>query len=181
MKRKKPAPAGELSYTQRLKLERREREFWYKYFQAPEDLADLPTHVNWVKLSFTDVDDEGLQFLVGRIKAINMLDLKDTNITAEGIRHLTKLESVRELRLKECRELDDSCMPYICQLTSLILLQINCTGITEEGLRHIGALKNLQTLFLSLDTERENVRATLYEIKRQLPSCDIVVNGKDFE
>lgn len=169
-----------LSYTQKIKLERREKEFWKNYFPAG-NLEDLPTHFNWIKLSFTDVNDEELGFLVHRIKSINMLDLKDTAITCEGIKHLIKLEYLRELRLKESSSINDDCMEYITQLTSLTLLQINHTNITVDGLKNIAALSNLKSLYLSLDLNDQKIQTALKEIQLQIPQCDIIVNGKDYE
>ena len=179
MKRKqKEVSVAPLSYTQQINLEKREENFWNKLFQPlPENLTDLPTHINWINLSFTDVSDEDLSFLVSRIKSINMLDLKDTAITFKGIEHLTKLENLSELRLKESANIDDECMNFLVQLTTLTLLQINDTSITPLGLTNIAALHNLKRLYLSLDIKEVSNQDLLKRIQIKIPGCEIIVNG----
>ena len=156
MKKKKEKPG--LSYTQQVKKNRREREFWDRFFQTPENLDDIPGHMHWVKFSFSSITDEELGFFTDRVRSVNMLDLKDTRIGMDGIRHLLKMDFIGELRLKESLAIDDVCMPFISQLTSLKLLQLNGTGVTTAGLKYLESLVNLEQVFLSLDMNDDENR-----------------------
>lgn len=175
MKRKKEKPG--LSYTQQVKKNRREREFWDRFFQAPENLDDIPGHMHWVKFSFSSITDEELGFFTDRVRSVNMLDLKDTRIGMDGIRHLLKMDFIGELRLKESLAIDDECMPFISQLTSLKLLQLNGTGVTTAGLKYLESLVNLEQVFLSLDMNDDENRQAVLAIKKRLPLCEVIVNG----
>jgi len=176
---RKNQDAKPFSYTKQIGKEKREEVFWKRFFQVP-DLSAIPYHANWVKLSFTTVQDEDLEFLTKRIRSIEMLDLKDTAITHVGIKHLLALEYLGELRLKESVNIDDLCLRYIGQIQSLNLLQVNYTAITPDGLQHLKALYNLKTLFLSFDIEETNVRRALDDLKKALPGCEVVVRGKTY-
>lgn len=110
---------------------------------------------------------------------IEMLDLKDTGIGSGGIKHLLTLEYPGELRLKEAINIDDLCLLYIGQITSLRLLQVNYTGITPKGFLHLTALRQLKTLF-KLDKEVSEVSGALHAFKSALPGCEIVLNGKTY-
>lgn len=106
-----------------------------------------------------------------------MLDLKDTRIGMDGIRHLLKMDFIGELRLKESLAIDDECMPFISQLTSLKLLQLNGTGVTTAGLKYLESLVNLEQVFLSLDMNDDENRQAVLAIKKRLPLCEVIVNG----
>lgn len=179
MSRKK-SKTNTSSYTQTVQKQKREAAFWRVFFGYSENLVDLPYHMNWVKLSFSNVSDEDLEFLTSRVRSIEMLDLKDTAITAEGIKHLLNLEYLSELRLKEAAFINDECLKYLGQLRCLTLLQVNYTAITPEGLKFLWGLTNLKELFLSFDTGEAAVREALDALHEALPSCEIIVNGKTY-
>jgi hypothetical protein len=89
------------------------KKIFWQNFRSANSLkqdAGIPERMNRVNFRITGVDDEGLRLMAGVVKHIKQLDLDDTSITNDGILHLLQLESLNELRLKECRYLDDNCM-----------------------------------------------------------------------
>ncbi|HEY9364235.1 MAG TPA: hypothetical protein VIQ00_13295 [Chitinophagaceae bacterium] len=162
----------------------RERRFWahfHYYARLPEDIDEIPACIKHVRCRTSEIDDYGLSQMVTVVKSIDMLDLDDTEITNEGIMHLTKLENLKELRLKECRQIDNDCLQYLNQITTLELLHLGGTAVTLDGLEKLISLKNLQTLLVSSDDEMEIVKIQLLKIAAALPRCEFIVNHKSVD
>ena len=83
---------------QRLK----EEAFWAAFFfySVPRHLDEVPEHIDRANFRVDGVDDEGLSLMVTKVRSIYQLDLDDTDITIEGLRHLTQLDFVKELRCR---------------------------------------------------------------------------------
>lgn len=164
------------------KLEKlKEEKFWasLRFFaRLPGDFEEIPAHINHFRCKDAGIDDYWLEKLVSAIKSINMLDLDENEITNEGIYHLTKLENLKELRLKECNLIDNGCLEYLNQIHSLELLHIGGTSITIDHLIKLNGLVKLKTLLVSSDLEKETVREILSPIGNELPECEFIVNHK---
>lgn len=177
MKKKKHGKQEPLGYTQLLKLQRREREFWKSF--GIDDPEQVPPQYHRVDLRCTRISDEELGLMATRIKRIEMLDLNDTEITATGIENLVVLEHLAELRIKDCAQIDDSAIPHLSQLKGLRLLNIKGTRITINGLLGIMDAKALEELYFT-SSGREDISEQLQQLQQILPTCRLVVDGKEY-
>ena len=159
----------------------KEETFWanFCYFNLPKDQDEIPFHIRRVNFRLGGATDDDLEMMAGYIKTIEQLDLDETDITNLGLQHLTKLESIKELRLKSCRQIDNDGLPYLYQIKGLELLHLGGTAITIAGLLAIGQLKLLKTLLISADEDEMHL---LPQIAVQLPEgCEFIVNHQNFE
>lgn len=125
----------------------REKNFWRRYGitnpkKAPE---------TWTTFGAPhgELTDEDLDFFTRKVKVVDVVILDENEVTAEGIKFLTRLEVVRELDLKNMT-IDDNSVHDILKLQNLEWLQIRGTRISTEGIETILAgLKDLKTLVIS--------------------------------
>ena len=164
------------------KLERlKEEKFWASirfYARLPGDLEKIPEHIHHFRCKDAGIDDTWLEKMVTVVRSINMLDLDENEITNNGVLHLTKLESLKELRLKSCSLVNNESLEYLSQITSLELLHIGGTSITIDQLIKLNTLKNLRTILVSSDADIDTVREILSPIGNELPTCEFIVNHK---
>jgi len=160
----------------------KEEQFWstFCYFNLPKNRVTIPADLERVNFRIWDyVNDEHLLLMMSRIKSINYLDLDETDITNEGINHLTQLNHIKELRLKGIAAIDDGCMQSLSKLKGLELLHLGGTSVTLNGLTQLGSLQNLRVLLLSL-TASEEIREKMLELKKLLPGCEFIFNYKSY-
>jgi hypothetical protein len=160
-----------------MKKIKKEKTFWKKYFNFPDKLEDIPQAIEHINLRCTEVNDEDLEFLVGRIKLIHQLDLDQTEISNEGLKYLAQLQGLKELRLKDNYPITDGCIPYLNRLTSLTLLHLASTAVTLDGLLQLDALQNLERLFFSADNN-EDISQKMLQLKIILPNCEFIINSR---
>ncbi|MGQ2982217.1 hypothetical protein [Flavobacterium sp.] len=166
----------------RKKIERiKEEKFWenFFYFNVPEGIDELPRHLDHVRFRLYGVDDEGIAMMVPELDSITMLDLDETDITNDGIMHLTKLHFIKEMRLKGCDRIDDACIPFINKIKGLELLHLCSTPITTDGILRL-FLPGLKQLFISAEYD-EDTKVKLQRLCKAFPDCEVVVNHKLFE
>lgn len=172
-KKKDPAPLG---YTKLLKQQKAIKEFWKSLgFEDPEQ---VPKKIHHMDFRYSQVTDEELALMTTRIKSIEMLDLNDTSITNEGISHLTQLEYLAELRLKECEQIDNDCISFLNEIPTLKFLYLKSTPVTIEGLMEL-KLPNLEHLFFS-SHEKEIKEEQMQILKNNLPRAEFIIDGKPF-
>lgn len=126
---------------------------------------------------FEDFEDDAFAYLIEKVKGVNMLDLNETEIGNDSIALLPRLEYVKEIRAKSCKNLDDDCVPFLNQIKGLEFLHLRYTGVTIDGLLQLTEQPQLKTLMFSED-HPEDIREKLSKLRRQLPSCELVVNGQ---
>lgn len=124
-----------------------------------------------------DLDDEGLAITLTHVKGINMLDLNETEITNDGIKLLTKLEYIKELRLKSCRNINDGCAEDLNKITSLEFIHLRFTGFTINGVLKLKALTNLKKIIFSAE---DDIKNKMLQLKEMLPNCGFIVNSKPY-
>ena len=174
--KKKKAP-GEIPYTRQIKQLRQEKEFWQNLgIQDPED---APHHVNHVDLRGTTINDDQLALMVGRVRSSEMLDLNDTEISNEGISHLTRMEYLAELRLKECRQIDNDCISFLNQIPGLRLLYLKSTPVNIDGLLNLTSVPKLEELFFS-DPDELITEEKMVKLAALLPNTTLIIDGKTF-
>ncbi len=171
-------------YKYQIHKDRKERDFWTRHFKVPENLDEIPQNIEKVSLRNTvsPIYDDALSYVSYRIKRILQLDLDDAEITNEGIEHLTKLETLKELRLKGCANLDDGCVDALTRIKELELLHLVGTNVTVNGLENIHSITTLKTLLISADRGEPGTEEKLRNIAIQLPpGCEFIVNYKVYE
>jgi Leucine-rich repeat (LRR) protein len=96
-----------------------------------------------------DVTDAHLASLLKAYPNLQMLKLKDCDISDEGLKSIAQLPNLQILNLKKCNQITDEGLKSIAQLHNLQMLNLNvCLKITNEGLKSIAQLSHLQTLKL---------------------------------
>jgi hypothetical protein len=160
----------------------KEQQFWstFAFFSTPQLPGEVPTHLERVNFRIWNrVTDEEIEMMVTHVQSIDMLDLDETEITNDAIEQLTKLSFIKELRLKECNEIDDGAIAHINNIKGLELLHLGGTAISIDGLLHLSADHRLHTLLVSVDdTEKELSNLTI--LAKRFPKCQLIVNHKDF-
>ena len=154
--------------------------FWasFCYFNLPKEQDEIPVHMRRVNFRLGGVTDEGLELMAGYIISIEQLDLDETEISNEGLRNLTQLENIKELRLKGCTGINDDGLLYLYQMAGLELLHLGGTSVTVNGLKEIGQLKRLKTLLISADDAEMEL---LPQVAAQLPEdCELIVNHQTY-
>ncbi|CAL1516380.1 hypothetical protein [Chitinophaga sp. MM2321] len=158
-----------------------EELYWsnFFYFNVPAHLNEIPTHMERLNFRRYHVDDEGILKMVGVVRSVYQMDLDGTDITNEGIRHLTQLEKIQELRLKNCKGIDNGCLEFLYQIKGLELLYLGGSGITVDGLSGISCLKDLKSFYISADDNEDPEK--LRSIAASLPpGCEFIVNHRAF-
>ena len=115
--------------------------------------------------------------MVNRIASIELLDLDETNISNEAVKLLTKLQGLKELRLKGNPAINNDCVDHLCEISSLELLHLGGTSVTIDGVEKMSSLKNLKTLLVSAGDD-EDVQGKLSGLAGSLPGCRFIVNYK---
>jgi Leucine-rich repeat (LRR) protein len=124
-------------------------------------LKDLPQLESLVLYGQEITDQAAVN--IAEAKNVRTLDLRDTAITDEGLRHLAGLTKVEVLyvlpvsgdikdgqivRSTEPR-ISDAGLQYIGQMTELRGLILSSTRVTAHGMKHLAGLKHLEALDLS--------------------------------
>ncbi|WP_316822183.1 hypothetical protein [Pedobacter gandavensis] len=159
----------------------KEEQFWndFFFFNVPAHLNEVPLHLQRVNFRYYHADDEGIERMISAVLSIYQLDLDGTDITNEGIRLLSKLDYLTELRLKECLGIDDGCVPDLYQIKGLELLHLGGTSISPNALVAAGVFKDLKQLFISYYAEDQKI---LEDLAILLPEkCKLIVNHKLYE
>lgn len=158
-------------------MKKKEKELKRRYGKLAEGMEAYYDHLDL--RFFSEMEDDGFAYILTRLKGVNMLDLNETMISNESIALLTKLEYVKELRLKGCHSIDDECIPHLNQLTQLEFLHLNHTGVTLDGLLKLTALTRLHTLLFSVADE-SGIDEKMIKLRLSLPACAFVVNSKPY-
>lgn len=90
--------------------------------------------------------DAGLECVAARTDIVS-LNLRDTNISSEGLRHLTGLIGSKRLHL-ERTSIGDGGIVYLAGLKKLEQLNLYSTEISDASLPHLKGLKHLKQLFV---------------------------------
>lgn len=153
------------------------KELEHRFGKLHESLAGYHDHIDFRSLD--DFDDDAFAWLMQNVKGVNMLDLNETDISNESISLLVNLEYVKELRAKECHNLNNDCVEDLNKLTSLVFLHLKSTNITIDGLLKLKDLSRLKTLMFSAD-DTISIKEKLLQLKNMLPGCELVINSKRY-
>ncbi len=139
-------------------------------------LSAMP-NLRSLNLNSAGTTDEDLE-LVGRLTGLEQLDVSTTDITNAGVRHLRGLTKMRDLRIKETYVTDVG-VAALAPMQDLTTLNLKGLDITDASLRLLANHPQLDLLVLS-DGRRFSHHA-LAELRRRLPACEIVVDGRIYE
>lgn len=159
------------------KNEKKEKELKRRYGKLAEGMEPYYHHLDLRPLD--ELDDDGFAFIMKNVKGVNMLDLNETNIGIESMALLAKLEYVKELRVKGCRNLTNDCAVFINDIKGLEFLHIKGTGITVDGLLQFSKLHTLNELLFSAE-DISSITNKLLQLKQLLPGCAFVIDGKPY-
>jgi len=156
------------------------KKYWKRRFGADvaETMAAYHHHLDLRRID--DLDDEGLAYLLTHVKGVNMLDLNETEVSNESIKLLTRLEYVKELRVRECRHIDNGCTEDLNKITSLEFLHLKDTGVTIDGLLKLNALTGLTKILFSAE-DTEGIKEKMLQLRAMHPGCEFVVNSIPYQ
>ncbi|KAH7547434.1 hypothetical protein FEM48_Zijuj01G0309600 [Ziziphus jujuba var. spinosa] len=97
-----------------------------------------------LELSDTDVGSNGLRHLSGLVH-LESINLSFTVITDSGLRKLSGLSSLKSLNL-DARQITDGGLAALTSLTSLTHLDLFAARITDSGTSYLRNFKNLRSL-----------------------------------
>ncbi len=126
-----------------------------------------------------ELTDEAFAYVMPNVKGVNMLDLNEAEIGNESMELLTKLEYVKELRIKGCRSIDNGCIDSLNKIKELEFIHARYTGITIDGLLRLTGHPNMKTLMFSNDTG-EDLREKMLQLKAIMPGCEFIIDAKRY-
>ncbi|RYY70379.1 MAG: hypothetical protein EOO13_06760 [Chitinophagaceae bacterium] len=126
-----------------------------------------------------DFDDEAFAYVMPKVKGINMLDLNETEIGNVSIERISKIEYVKELRIKGCKAVNNEAIPFINDVPQLEYLHAKGTGITIDGLLQMKPNEHFRELLFS-DDAGEDIAEKMARLKTILPNCRFIIDGKPY-
>ena len=155
----------------------RNKKYWSQRFGQ---LTSVEYHHHFDLRPISDLDDEGLAYLLSPVKGINMLDLNETEITNASIKLISNLEYVHELRIKGCTDIDNDCIDDLNKIVGLTILHVKNTGITIDGLLRLKGQQHLKKILFSVD-DTELIQEKLLQLRTMYPYCDFIINGTIYQ
>ncbi|MGB4843262.1 MAG: hypothetical protein WBP16_02220, partial [Ferruginibacter sp.] len=101
------------------------------------------------------------------------------DITNKGVEHLTKMDFIKELRLKGIREINNDCIVHLNKINGLELLHVKGTSVTIEGILKLDSKPELKELFFSAKDD-EITKEKMLELKKLMPDCSFTIDGKSY-
>lgn len=173
-----------------MKLKGIEKQFWW-HFRRIKDSKDIPVEVSGLHgVDDPDYNDDYFAMLTDKVKIMHSIFLKETYITDEGVKHISKLQGLKSLTLMKHPKITKASLPYLNQLVDLEYLDIWDTGIILEDLTALDQLKNLKELYISSsikaddgsfhDLDNERILEHLIVLEGIFPECTFFVDFKTY-
>jgi Leucine-rich repeat (LRR) protein len=157
-----------------MKLKGKEKFFWERNFNI-KNLASIPSAIKGITGIDSEHDDAFFFFLTSRVTTVGEIHLRCTNVTDEGVKYIANLKKLKELTLKDHRNITKACLPDLNKLVDLEYLDISKNDISTEDLYVLTNLKKLKQLFISTDKKDADLAAELEKLKNHFPGCEITV------
>ena len=103
------------------------------------------------------MDDDDIAQLSSLAK-LQVIDLSFTDVTGEGIAHLTKIPSLLSVRLDGCN-IGDSDLKPLANMPEIAMLYLARTNVTDKGLKHVRGLNLVLLDLQSCDISDEGLRS----------------------
>lgn len=162
-------------------LKGEEKHFWRNHFNIGS-LSEIPTEIENFRSIDSEVDDDFLFFMTSRISIIPQLYFKFTLITDEGVKHISNIQNLAKLTLRDHKNVTNKSIPYLNKLVDLEYLDILKTKIQLEDLVGLFNLQNLKELYItSEDGDKEYYLKYVITMKRILPNCILYINYESYE
>jgi Leucine-rich repeat (LRR) protein len=95
------------------------------------------------------VTDHSLLQWIEQNPGMETLDLLGSEVSDAGLRHLSRLGSLRELDLRACENVTDAGIQNLSQIPTLKTLSVSGCGISESGYRFLANLPGLEEIKVS--------------------------------
>jgi len=161
-----------------MKLSKEEKKFWQRHFRI-EKLEDIPNEMPGLTSIDTTDDDDYLFYLTQRVTVIPEIYLKGTLVTDEGVAHISKIQFLKELTLREHDKVTKASIPYFNQMKHLELLNITKTKITLSHLCEHLNNQSLKEVFLDSEEDEKDIEEKALLLKERMPNCDIYLDTSD--
>ena len=162
-------------------LKGKEKHFWRNRFGIG-NLADIPLETAGFRGIDDETDDEFLEYITSRIPIIHELYFKFTLITDEGVKYISNSQKLKQLTLRDHKNITNKSIPYLNKLIDLEYLDILKTKIQLEDLPGLFHLQNLKELHISSENlDREYLLEQIITSKEILTNCIIYVNYESYE
>lgn len=133
-----------------MKLRGREKYFWKKNFNAG-NIEAIPVVLDIIQGIDSDHDDEFFYYLALRVKGVDAIHLRCTNVTDQGVKYICSFKNLRQLTLKDHRNITKDCLPFINDLHQLEYLDISKNSILIKDIFQLTGLIQLKHLHISKD------------------------------
>jgi hypothetical protein len=160
-----------------MNLQKEEKKFWQKHFRIKK-LEDIPKRWNIIRRIDSEEEDDFFYFLSLRVASLSEIHLKQTLVTDQGIKHISKFKDLEILYIRNHDKITKKSIPYFNKMMSLQSLNITKTNITLTDLSEILDNKNLKEVFLDSndDDTDENILENGYLLKQRMPNCNIYLD-----
>ncbi len=115
------------------------------------------------------IDDEELELLAAA-PHLQDLSLKNSPVTARGIRHLRRLPELRSLQFG-CRVISDDLAAELSALTTLKKLDVRCSTISDRAAAAIAASRSLEELDCGASNLTDEGAAQFVKLPRLKTLC----------
>jgi hypothetical protein len=158
-----------------MNLLKEEKKFWQRHFRI-EKLEAIPVAWSGYKSIDSENDDTFFYFFTLRVTSIREIHLKDTLVTDEGVKHISKFKNIEILYLRNHHSITKASIPYFNEMESLQSLNITKTKITLSDLCEQLNSQSLTEVFLDSEDGEENILEKAMRLKERLPDCNFYLN-----
>ena len=169
-----------------MKLKGIEKQFWWHFGQI-KDSKDIPIEVSGIYgVDDPEYNDDYFAMLTDKVKIMHSIFLKETYITDEGVKHISKLQGIKSLTLMKHPKITKASLPYLNQLVDLEYLDIWDTEILLEDLAALDQLKNLKEVYISSarkiedELDNDHILEHLIVLEDLFPNCVFWVDFKKY-
>ena len=169
-----------------MRLKGIEKQFWWNFGQI-KDSKDIPSEVSGIYgVDDPEFNDDYFAMLTEKVKIMQSIYLKETHITDEGVKHISKLKGLKELTLMKHPKITRASLPYLNQLVDLQYLDIWRTEIILEDMAELDQLKNLKEVNISScrktdddtfpELKHDDISEQLILLEDLFPNCTFYVD-----
>lgn len=172
-----------------MKLKGAEKQFWWNFGRI-KDSKHIPTEITAVSSVDSTEGDETFALLIDKIKIINSIYLKETQITDEGVKIISQVQQLKSLTLMKHPNITKKSLSYLNKLIDLEYLDIWRTEITVKDIHQLDQLRNLKELHVASlgyefsshsQLDNELILEEVIKLESILPNCKFFVDHRLYE
>jgi hypothetical protein len=157
-----------------MKLTKEEKKIWQRHFRI-EKLENIPKEMTGYTSIDGDADNELMFYLAKRVSTPEMY-LKCTLVTDEGVGHISKIQRLKDLTLRDHKKVTKASIHHFNQMQQLEKLNITLTKITLSDLCESLNNQSLKEIFLSSEEGEKDIEEKGFILKERMPGCDIYLD-----